>query len=94
MGEFYTPTEIIDYILTSVGYTYSHDIETKDLLDPACGSGGFLVRTSRRLISRYLMKFGKTDKSDLRNTKNWKAIVKRLSPDEAKIILESLQEHI
>lgn len=61
LGEFYTPTEVIDYILTSVGYTYSYDIETKDLLDPACGSGGFLVRASRRLISRYLMKFGKTD---------------------------------
>jgi len=94
LGEFYTPTEIIDYILTSVGYTYSHDIETKDLLDPACGSGGFLVRASRRLISRYLMKFGKTDKKELRDPKNWKQIVSRLSPDEAKIILEAIQEHI
>jgi len=94
LGEFYTPTEVIDYILTSVGYTYSHDIETKDILDPACGSGGFLVRATRRLISRYLMKFGKTDKSELRNPKNWREIVARLSPDEAKIILEAVQEHI
>lgn len=94
LGEFYTPTEVIDYILTSVGYTYSYDIETKDMLDPACGSGGFLVRASRRLISRYLMKFRKTDKRELRNPKNWKEIVSRLSPDEAKIILESIQEHI
>jgi type I restriction-modification system DNA methylase subunit len=94
LGEFYTPTEVIDYILTSVGYTYSHDIETKDLLDPACGSGGFLVRASRRLISRYLMKFGKTGKKELRDPKNQKQIVSRLSSDEAKIILESIQEHI
>lgn len=94
LGEFYTPTEVIDYILTSVGYTYSHEIETKDILDPACGSGGFLVRSSRRLISRYLMKFGKTDKKELRNPKNWKEIVGRLSPDEAKIILEAIKEHI
>lgn len=94
LGEFYTPTEVIDYILTSVGYTYSYDIETKDLLDPACGSGGFLVRASRRLISRYLMKFGKTDKKELRNPKNWKEISSRLSADEAKIILEAIQEHI
>ncbi len=94
LGEFYTPTEVIDYILTSVGYTYSYDIETKDILDPACGSGGFLVRASRRLISRYLMKFRKTDKRELRDPKNWKEIVSRLSPDEAKIILESIQEHI
>jgi len=94
LGEFYTPTEVIDYILTSVGYTYSYDIETKDILDPACGSGGFLVRASRRLISRYLMKFRKTDKKELRDPKKWKDIVSRLSLDEAKIILESLQEHI
>lgn len=94
LGEFYTPTEVIDYILTSVGYTYSYDIETKDLLDPACGSGGFLVRASRRLISRYLIKFGKTDKIELRDPKKWKEIVSRLSSDEAKIILEAIQEHI
>ncbi len=94
LGEFYTPTEVIDYILTSVGYTYSHDIETKDILDPSCGSGGFLVRSSRRLISRYLMKFGKTDKKELRNPKNWREIVNRLSPDEAKIILEAIKDHI
>ena len=94
LGEFYTPTEVIDYILTSVGYTYSKDIESKDLLDPACGSGGFLVRASRRLISRYLMKFGKTDKKELKDPKNWKEIIARLSPDEAKIILEAIQEHI
>jgi type I restriction-modification system DNA methylase subunit len=94
LGEFYTPTEVIDYILTSVGYTYSYDIETKDLLDPACGSGGFLVRATRRLISRYLMKFGKSDRKELRDPKNWKEIVGRLSPGEAKIILESVQEHI
>ena len=94
LGEFYTPVEVIDYILTSVGYTYSYDIETKDLLDPACGSGGFLVRSSRRLISRFLMKFGKTGKKELREPKNWKEIVSRLSPDEAKIILEAIQEHI
>jgi len=94
LGEFYTPIEVIDYILTSVGYTYSHDIETKDLLDPACGSGGFLVRASRRLVSRYLVKFAKTDKKELRDPKKWKEIVSRLSPDEAKIILEAMQEHI
>jgi len=94
LGEFYTPVEIIDYILTSVGYTYSNEIENKDLLDPACGSGGFLVRATRRLISRFLMKFGKTNKKELRDPKNWKEIVDRLSPDEAKIILEAVQEHI
>jgi type I restriction-modification system DNA methylase subunit len=94
LGEFYTPVEVIDYILTAVGYTYSYEIENKDLLDPACGSGGFLVRATRRLISRFLRKFGKADKKELREAKNWKELVSRLSPEEAKIILESIQEHI
>ncbi len=94
LGEFYTPIEVIDYILTSIRYTYSHDIETNDLLDPACGSGGFLVRATRRLTSRFLMKFGKADKKELRDPKNWKEIVGRLSPDEAKIILEAIKGHI
>lgn len=94
LGEFYTPTEVIDYILTSVGYTYNNDIETKDLLDPACGSGGFLVRATRRLISRYLVKFGKAEKKELKDPKNWKEIVSRLNPDEAKIIIESVKAHV
>lgn len=94
LGEFYTPVEVIDYILTSVGYTYSYDVESKDLLDPACGSGGFIVRATRRLISRYLIKFNKAEKKELRDPRNWQEIVNRLSPSEAKIILEAIQEHI
>jgi len=94
LGEFYTPVEVIRYILTAVGYTYSYEIETKDLLDPACGSGGFLVEATRRLTSRFLMKFGKANKEELRDPKNWKEIVGRLTPDEAKIILEAVKEHI
>ncbi|MCK4735185.1 MAG: N-6 DNA methylase, partial [Methanophagales archaeon] len=94
LGEFYTPVEVIRYILTAVGCTYSYEIETKDLLDPACGSGGFLVEATRRLTSRFLMKFGKANKEELRDPKNWKEIVGRLTPEEAKIILEAIKEHI
>ena len=53
LGEFYTPEEVIDYILDSVGYSSDKIIEGKNLLDPACGSGGFLVRAMGRLIERY-----------------------------------------
>jgi len=94
LGEFYTPTEIIDYILTSVGYTENQDIENKDILDPACGSGGFLVRASRILINRYITKFSKSDKKELRDPNKWKDIVNRLSPEESKIIVEAIREHI
>lgn len=56
LGGFYTPEEVIDYILDAVGYAADQEIEGKDLLDPACGSGGFLVRAVGRLIDRYRMK--------------------------------------
>ncbi|MBA7509573.1 hypothetical protein ES705_01531 [subsurface metagenome] len=52
LGEFYTPEEVIDYILDSVGYTRESGIEGKKLLDPACGSGGFLVRAANIFIEK------------------------------------------
>lgn len=52
LGQFYTPEEVIDYILEAVGYTGGYEIEGKLLLDPACGSGGFLVRAVKILNER------------------------------------------
>jgi type I restriction-modification system DNA methylase subunit len=52
LGQFYTPHEVIDYILDSVGYSAQKEIENKILLDPACGSGGFLVPAVNRLVAR------------------------------------------
>jgi len=53
LGEFYTPDEIIDYILDAIGYHSDRSIKGKTLIDPACGSGGFLVRAINRLIKCY-----------------------------------------
>ena len=47
LGEFYTPPEIAEYILRSVGYPG----EGK-LLDFACGSGGFLVPAARMRLEQ------------------------------------------
>lgn len=52
LGQFYTPVEVVDYILDAVGYKPDEPIEGKLLLDPACGSGTFLVRAASRLIER------------------------------------------
>ncbi|UCE08742.1 MAG: N-6 DNA methylase [bacterium] len=52
LGQFYTPDEVVQYILDSVGYTSDAEIENKKLLDPAFGSGGFLVPATNRLINR------------------------------------------
>jgi len=53
LGEFYTPEPIVRYILDSVGWREDADIRGKKLLDPACGSGTFLVEATRRLIRSY-----------------------------------------
>ncbi len=53
LGEFYTPIEVVRYILDAVGYIPDNKIEDKLLLDPACGSGTFLVEASKRLMKRY-----------------------------------------
>lgn len=52
LGQFYTPDEVVQYILDGVGYRSDVEIENKTLLDPACGSGGFLVPAANRLIAR------------------------------------------
>ena len=54
LGEFYTPTAVVDLILDSVGYTPDKQLEREEynLIDPACGSGTFLVRAAGRLLDR------------------------------------------
>ncbi len=49
-GQFYTPGEVVNYILDNVNYRGS-EIVGKRLLDPACGSGRFLVEAARRLVN-------------------------------------------
>ena len=49
LGEFYTPKEVVKYILDAVGYK-GQFITDKRLLDPACGSGTFLVEALRKYL--------------------------------------------
>ena len=48
LGEFYTPVEVVNYILDAVGYK---NIGHKRLLDPACGSGTFIVEALKRYLT-------------------------------------------
>src|SRR5712692_761451 len=53
-GQYYTPTAIVNYILDSVGYTSMAMIGSqKRLIDPACGSGSFLVAAAKRFVAAY-----------------------------------------
>jgi len=47
LGEFYTPPAVVRFILDQVGY----EGEGR-LLDPACGSGTFLIEALRRFLNR------------------------------------------
>lgn len=49
LGQFYTPDFVIDYILSEVGIS-----REKKILDPACGSGGFLMKAYDILRKEYL----------------------------------------
>ena len=70
-GAYYTPTFIVDYIVAeTVGKKLkdSNDYRCK-VLDPACGSGIFLVESLRRIIEKYISvnNITNTDTDDFRN---------------------------
>ncbi|MBK1671578.1 hypothetical protein CKO28_26640 [Rhodovibrio sodomensis] len=51
-GLYYTPPEVVHYILDELGYN-GPDIVGSRLLDPASGSGAFLVEAGRRLVEAH-----------------------------------------
>ena len=80
-GEFFTPIQIVDYILKRVGYTKQQDIENKSLIDLSCGSGSFLIRA----VNVLLEKLSKQTKS--------KKILE-LTPIEAEYIISKVKKNI
>lgn len=53
-GQYYTPPAIVQYILDTIGYSGRNIIgSNKRLIDPACGSGSFLVTAAKRLVAAY-----------------------------------------
>ena len=54
-GQYYTPSQIVRYILDETGYRSGAAIigPNNRLIDPACGSGSFLVEAARRLVAAY-----------------------------------------
>lgn len=49
LGEFYTPRSIVDYLLQETALNHPGDALPR-VLDPACGSGSFLVRYFHRVV--------------------------------------------
>lgn len=66
LGQFYTPDWIIDFIIKKVPIT-----SKKRVLDPACGSGGFLIKVYEKLKKDYEKNgFGKKEIHNLILKKN------------------------
>ena len=79
-GAYYTPLFLVDYILQeTVENRYSKDKTAYNckVLDPACGSGIFLVETLRKIIERYL----ELNPNAQDNTKEFKATLQQLAKD-------------
>jgi len=50
LGEYYTPDEVVDFILAQTGISTDPEIMQKRILDPACGSFTFGVRAMLPLL--------------------------------------------
>ncbi len=64
-GEFFTPIQIVDYILKSVGYIDQYDIENKKIIDLSCGSGSFLIRAVNVLLEKLRKQIKLKENSEL-----------------------------
>jgi hypothetical protein len=92
MGIYYTPSYIVDYIVKNTVKEYVREktideiLEVK-ILDPACGSGSFLIRAFQEvcnIIEEKLKKGGKSKK-----WKTFQAFNGRLSMNQKSIILKN-----
>lgn len=81
LGEYYTPLEVVQFMLDSVDYRPGENLGQKKVLDPACGSGTFLTEVTERLIQHYVDTFERTS-------------VHRLDPSEARTILERVEDNV
>jgi len=72
MGQYYTPQYIVDFIVQNTINSYLEENPEKlfsiKIIDPACGSGAFLIKAFDSVYSQYL-KFNKEQESK-RNTNN------------------------
>jgi len=78
-GAYYTPLFLVDYILAE---TVEKQIQEKSnhnckVLDPACGSGIFLVETLRKIIEKYQ----ENNPNHLKNINKYKEDLKQLASD-------------
>jgi type I restriction-modification system DNA methylase subunit len=92
-GIYYTPTYIVDYIVKNTVREYTKDknldkILNIKIIDPACGSGSFLIRAFSEMcdIVEERMKNGEKTKTELRGFRSYKG---KLTLNEKSYILKN-----
>ena len=78
-GAYYTPTFLVDYIVSeTIGKKLkeSNDYNCK-VLDPACGSGIFLVESLRKIIEKYI----EVNEIEDTNTDDFRQALKSIAQD-------------
>ncbi len=78
-GAYYTPTFLVDYIINeTVAKKIKSDGNTVSckVLDPACGSGIFLVESLRKIIEKHIALFGVSD-----DKQAFKEVLKKLAQE-------------
>jgi len=64
-GQYYTPNKVVDFIIENIEIQLSKNKDLK-ILDPACGSGQFLMRAYNKLFTEY-KKIGVNDNTAHKN---------------------------
>jgi len=73
LGAYYTPIPLADYVISELEQKYPLE-EGMRVLDPACGSGTFLVQCYRRLIEKKI----RTEKRSLKATELRELLVRHV----------------
>jgi predicted RNA methylase len=81
LGEFYTPTSVVNYILNAIGYKNKNDIDNKKIVDLSCGSGSFIIQAIRVLLNCYKKIYNRKQIYDF-------------TKEEAEIIIQKVKENI
>jgi type I restriction-modification system DNA methylase subunit len=81
LGEYYTPIEVVQFMLDTVDYRASENIGAKRVLDPACGSGTFLTEVTERIIQHFRRKYDATS-------------IHQLDAEQARRILDRIQRSV
>lgn len=88
-GIVYTPEWIVNLILDNIGYV--DDLEKKTIIDPACGSGNFLMLVLDRLLNYLERKnFAYTDKINIINKNIYGVDIDQNALEKCKINLVNI----